>query len=286
MNKLKFKKSIYSLLLASVLSTTACSNTVEEGKNHTHKVSVTINDLENDEVKKEIKLTWYEYDKEKEAYKVDFDKMLSEQFNINSDDEYVKKLKNDVYSYLGNDLYILEAIYNEKVNFYITNFKGRYMRINYIRDIDVLHANYTDDDKEYSYSACPNKYFSTSYKNITYDGQYASHTYNDEPHIFLKYNIDSEKYISLSLQGYSFSIRTEKSVAKISELSNEEYNTLKDNLTSYDEADSMKIFFTEHNELLTSYVEEVKEVNPRIYNDLCNKLNNIANEKTYTLNIK
>lgn len=285
-NKSKYGKSAVSAALTLALLTSACGNFSED-------VVVKMNEkkVDNDvkppiEVKEEV--TWVEFDESALMYKVDFDKYLKDKLKLsekvlrNSD---VIELLERIHEELGDDIYTKDKDSNKLYNldgksvilgagysigkFIYVEFCGDENVLNY--DIDIKEKN----GKTISWSRSREQgIFDFSKYYITYsDGDGKEYSRN----ICLRKN--SEEFLSIHLYASdsvfdspSISFLTGLGRARV-RLSKEDYDTLYAIMLSYKDSDNLYAFLSENADLLSKYLDQIKEENAEFYGHLCGLIN-------------
>ena len=224
---------------------------------------------------------WATYDQDKALYKVDLDKMFSKYiFDDIVVGKGVKKAKNEIISYLGEDIYTegeRGTIYTDNYVL-LTNLKDKEITVYPNKDKDGHRSyilEYTDENnnivrlvgsnnKYYIYT-CEKKY--PSYRSFDKYCEYYDSC-------CMAFRREDDILIDISLNNNELSIQTFGGKATY-HITDNEKNVLEELIKKYNHSSDMRLFLGES--IIDSYIEELRN-ETKIYKEITEDRESIFNE--------
>lgn len=281
--------------MAVALFTSACAGSNED-------VTVKIYEKKQEEevkppIEAEEEATWAQYDESALMYRVDLDKFLTDKLKSplktlrNSD---VINLIEIVREELGEDFYSEDKNGNKLCNLdgksvYIGKYSGTGIYVEFYSSEDSLTENsleyIIEVDKDGKTTSTSRSREEGSYKFSKYSVRYHG---NKESTRGICLRENRSEYLSIDIhEGYgifdscSISFFTEMGYAYVN-ISKEDYAVLHEIMLSYSDSDNLYEFLIDNVDLLSKYVDLIKEENAEFYEDLCGLINKYI-EKAKTL---
>ncbi len=283
----KYRKSaILSGILALTMLTSACANASKD-------VTVIIKEKKEDKDVKPVvvaieEATWVEFDANVHMYKVDLDKFLKDKLKLSR-----KVLENDdvinlieiIREELGEDFYTEDKNGNK-----LCNLEGKAVTISASSEgcIFVKFCGSEDsfEGKSLKYEIHVNQNGKTEIisrskeeLNSKVSKYFVIYSGNKEYTRSILLREDNTKYLSIGLHeagtifdSCSISFSTEMAEASI-KLSKEDYDTLYEIMLLYSDSDNLYEFLSDNIDLLTKYLDLIKEENAEYYEYLCSLIN-------------